>query len=82
MPKWLKFYRDFEKALKLINVARDAGADEKNFNCSKLIIFIQIKWTLRDFKSIELNPNWLSKFKNYAEKLNLDLSFLHLIKSL
>ena len=67
------FDQDFEKALKLINVARDAGADAVKFQLFKANHLYPNKDGLyKVFKSIELNPNWLSKLKNYAEKLNLD----------
>ena len=66
------FDQSLDKALKLIDIASEAGADAVKFQLFDSNILYPNKDGLYDvFKSIELNKEWIPKLKDYAHKRSI-----------
>lgn len=67
------FNQSFAKAKKLIVQAKKCGVDAVKFQLFKSEkLYPDDKKMYKLFKSIELNPNWISKLKKFTEKCKLD----------
>ena len=67
------FDQDFEKACKLIDIAKDAGADAVKFQLFKADALYPNKDDLYEvFKAIELDEKWIPKLKEYSSKIKID----------
>jgi len=66
------FDKDFDKALRLIDVAAEAGADAVKFQLFRANKLYPNGGELYDiFKSIELDPNWVPKLRDHASSRNV-----------
>ena len=67
------FDQDFEKAYKLIDLAKDAGADAVKFQLFKADALYPKKDDLYEiFKEIELDETQIPKLKEYCSKIKID----------
>lgn len=67
------FDKDLNKAIKLIETAKEADVDAVKFQLFKANILYPNGGEMYDiFKSIELNSDWILKLKTHSNKLGLD----------
>ena len=67
------FDQDLNKAFKLIEKAAESGANAVKFQLFKADeLYKKTDALYSVFKSIELNPDWLPRLKDFSEELNLD----------